>query len=145
MNKGKDEAKKETALRMLKDGELSIDKVAKYSGPNLFIIIPLHSNYNYLYQTFGINFSLTSHHHTLTDEYLRKLVAIGESLYEIYEKSMKYVIFKTYYEKTQDGSMTFNDFEQQVVYPLDKGSKSSFKFTIPPLHMLMLLHYAQYL
>lgn len=63
--------------------------------------------------------------HTLTDEYLRKLVAIGESLYEIYEKSMKYVIFKTYYEKTQDGSMTFNDFEQQVVYPLDKGSKSS--------------------
>ena len=32
MNKGKDEAKKETALRMLKDGELSIDKVAKYSG-----------------------------------------------------------------------------------------------------------------
>ena len=32
LNKGKDEAKKETALRMLKDGELSIDKVAKYSG-----------------------------------------------------------------------------------------------------------------
>ena len=32
LNRGKDEAKKETALRMLKDGELPIDKVAKYSG-----------------------------------------------------------------------------------------------------------------
>ena len=32
MNRGKDEAKKETALRMLKDGELPIDKIAKYSG-----------------------------------------------------------------------------------------------------------------
>ena len=32
LNRGKDEAKKETALRMLKDGELSIDKIAKYSG-----------------------------------------------------------------------------------------------------------------
>ena len=32
LNKGKDEAKKETALRMLQDGELSIDKIAKYSG-----------------------------------------------------------------------------------------------------------------
>lgn len=66
-----------------------------------------------------------SRDHSLTDEHLKKLVVIGESLYEIYEKSMKYVIFKTYYEKTQDGSMTFNNFEQQVVYPLDKGSKSS--------------------
>ena len=32
IDKGKDEAKKEAALRMLQDGELSIDKVAKYSG-----------------------------------------------------------------------------------------------------------------
>ncbi len=32
LNRGKDEAEKETALRMLKDGELSIDKIAKYSG-----------------------------------------------------------------------------------------------------------------
>ena len=32
LNRGNDEAKKETALRMLKDGELSIDKIAKYSG-----------------------------------------------------------------------------------------------------------------
>ena len=32
LNRGKDEAKKETALRMLQDGELPIDKVAKYSG-----------------------------------------------------------------------------------------------------------------
>ena len=32
LNRGKDEAKKETALRMLMDGELSIDKIAKYSG-----------------------------------------------------------------------------------------------------------------
>jgi len=32
LNKGKDEAKKETALRMLQDGELPIDKIAKYSG-----------------------------------------------------------------------------------------------------------------
>ena len=32
LNRGKDEDKKETALRMLKDGELSIDKIAKYSG-----------------------------------------------------------------------------------------------------------------
>ncbi len=32
LNRGKDEAKKETALRMLQDGELSIDKIAKYSG-----------------------------------------------------------------------------------------------------------------
>lgn len=32
LNRGKDEAKKETALRMLKDGELSIDKIAEYSG-----------------------------------------------------------------------------------------------------------------
>ncbi len=32
LNRGKDEAKKETTLRMLQDGELPIDKVAKYSG-----------------------------------------------------------------------------------------------------------------
>ena len=32
LNRGKDEAKRETALRMLQDGELSIDKIAKYSG-----------------------------------------------------------------------------------------------------------------
>lgn len=32
LNRGKDEAKKETALRMLQDGELSIYKIAKYSG-----------------------------------------------------------------------------------------------------------------
>ena len=32
LNRGKDEAKKETALRMLQDGELSIDKIAQYSG-----------------------------------------------------------------------------------------------------------------
>ncbi len=32
LNRGKDEAKKETAFRMLQDGELSIDKIAKYSG-----------------------------------------------------------------------------------------------------------------
>ena len=32
LNRGKDEAEKETALRMLQDGELSIDKIAKYSG-----------------------------------------------------------------------------------------------------------------
>ena len=35
LNKGKDEAKKETALRMLQDGELPIDKIAKYSGLNI--------------------------------------------------------------------------------------------------------------
>lgn len=52
--------------------------------------------------------------YSLNDECLKKLVGIGESLYEIYEKTMKYVIFKTYYEKTQDGSMAFSDFEQQV-------------------------------
>ena len=32
LNRGKDEAKKETALRMFQDGELPIEKVAKYSG-----------------------------------------------------------------------------------------------------------------
>ncbi len=32
LNKGKNEAKKEAALRMLQDGELPIDKIAKYSG-----------------------------------------------------------------------------------------------------------------
>ncbi len=32
LNKGINEAQKETALRMLKDGELPIDKIAKYSG-----------------------------------------------------------------------------------------------------------------
>ena len=32
IDRGKDEAKKEAALRMLQDGELSIDKIAKYSG-----------------------------------------------------------------------------------------------------------------
>ena len=32
LNKGIDKAKKEAALRMLQDGELPIDKVAKYSG-----------------------------------------------------------------------------------------------------------------
>lgn len=63
--------------------------------------------------------------HSLTDEHLKKLVVIGESLYEIYEKSMKYVVFKTYFDKTQQGSMAFNDFVQQVVKPLDKGSQSS--------------------
>ena len=29
---GRNEIKKETALRMLQDGELPIDKIAKYSG-----------------------------------------------------------------------------------------------------------------
>lgn len=32
LNKGINEGKKETALRMIQDGELSIEKVAKYSG-----------------------------------------------------------------------------------------------------------------
>lgn len=32
LNRGKDEAKKETAIRMLQDGELSTEKIAKYSG-----------------------------------------------------------------------------------------------------------------
>ena len=32
IDKGIDKNKKETALRMLKDGELSVDKIAKYSG-----------------------------------------------------------------------------------------------------------------
>ena len=32
IDKGIDKTKKETALRMLQDGELPIDKVAKYSG-----------------------------------------------------------------------------------------------------------------
>ncbi len=32
LKKGMNEANKETALRMLQDGELSIDKIAKYSG-----------------------------------------------------------------------------------------------------------------
>ncbi len=32
INQGINETKKETALRMLQDGELSIDKIAKYSG-----------------------------------------------------------------------------------------------------------------
>ena len=32
LKKGMSEAQKETALRMLQDGELSIDKIAKYSG-----------------------------------------------------------------------------------------------------------------
>ena len=31
-NEAENETKKETALRMLQDGELSIDKIAKYSG-----------------------------------------------------------------------------------------------------------------
>lgn len=32
LNRGKDEAKKETAIRMLQDGELSTEKIEKYSG-----------------------------------------------------------------------------------------------------------------
>ncbi len=32
LNTGRKETKKETALRMLKDGELSLDKVAEYAG-----------------------------------------------------------------------------------------------------------------
>ncbi|NBH86556.1 hypothetical protein D7X88_18700, partial [bacterium C-53] len=32
LNRGKDEAKKETALRMLQDGVLPIEKIAEYSG-----------------------------------------------------------------------------------------------------------------
>ena len=32
LNRGKDEAKKETAIRMLQAGELSTEKIAKYSG-----------------------------------------------------------------------------------------------------------------
>ena len=32
LNKGINEGKKETALRMIQDGELSLEKVAKYSG-----------------------------------------------------------------------------------------------------------------
>ena len=32
LNKGRDEGKRETALRMIQDGILSIEKIAKYSG-----------------------------------------------------------------------------------------------------------------
>ena len=32
LNRGKDEAKRETALRMLRDGVLPIEKIAEYSG-----------------------------------------------------------------------------------------------------------------
>ena len=32
LNKGKAEGRKEAALRMLQDGELPMDKIAKYSG-----------------------------------------------------------------------------------------------------------------
>ena len=34
-SQGINETKKETALRMLQDGELSIDKIAKYTGLNV--------------------------------------------------------------------------------------------------------------
>lgn len=32
LNTGQKEMRKETALKMLKDGELAIDKIAKYTG-----------------------------------------------------------------------------------------------------------------
>ncbi|GFI29745.1 MAG: hypothetical protein HFH50_03030 [Lachnospiraceae bacterium] len=32
LNTGQKETKKETALRMLRDGELSLDKIAEYAG-----------------------------------------------------------------------------------------------------------------
>lgn len=35
LNTGRKETKKETALRMLKDGELSVDKIAEYTGLKL--------------------------------------------------------------------------------------------------------------
>ena len=43
LNKGKaegrNETKKETALRMLQDGELPMDKIAKYSGLDINVIL----------------------------------------------------------------------------------------------------------
>ncbi len=57
----------------------------------------------------------------LDDECVKVLVGVGESLYEVYEKTMKYVMFKYYYEQVLDGCMTFANFKSEVADPLDKG------------------------
>lgn len=61
----------------------------------------------------------------LDDECIKKLVGVGERLYEIYEKSMKYVAFKFYSEKVLDGNMSLTDFENNVSKPLDRGNGTS--------------------
>ncbi len=80
--------------------------------------------YNYAVDKYNevYNYSLQS---TLDDECIKKLVGVGESLYEVYEKAMKYVVFKYYYEEVLDGTMSFTDFENSVAKPLDTGRNSS--------------------
>lgn len=80
--------------------------------------------YNYAVDKYNevYNFSLQS---ALDDECIKKLVGIGESLYEVYEKAMKYVVFKYYYEEVLDGRMNFIDFENNIAKPLDTGRCSN--------------------
>lgn len=80
--------------------------------------------YNYAVDKYNevYNFSLQS---ALDDECIKKLVGIGESLYEVYEKAMKYVVFKYYYEEVLDGRMNFTDFENNIAKPLDTGRCSN--------------------
>lgn len=80
--------------------------------------------YNYAVDKYNevYNYSLQS---TLDDECIKKLVVVGESLYEVYEKAMKYVVFKYYYEEVLEGRMNFTDFENDIAQPLDTGRNSS--------------------
>lgn len=74
-------------------------------------------DYNYVY-----NWCITN---PLTEKTLDMLTVVGEGLYEVYEKSMKYVVFKTYFEKVENGDMTYNEFDSKIVKPLNKGFTSS--------------------
>ena len=61
----------------------------------------------------------------LDEECINKLVGVGESLYEVYEKTMKYVLFKYYFDEVLNGRMTFQDFERDIARPLDTGGNSA--------------------
>lgn len=61
----------------------------------------------------------------LDEECINKLVGVGESLYEVYEKTMKYVLFKYYFDEVLNGRMTFQDFERDIARPLDTGGNST--------------------
>ena len=47
LNQGIDQAKKETAIRMLQDGELPTDKIAKYSGISIAEVEHLQQQIKY--------------------------------------------------------------------------------------------------
>lgn len=76
--------------------------------------------YNYAVDLFNEVFNYTLQY-DLDKKCIEKLVNVGESLYEVYEKTMKRVVYQFYYNQVLDGMMTLSDFEKLVDLPLDTG------------------------